>query len=131
MVGIICATFHRLSPKLLSTWLYIEIAKSILTFVPNIRSIFLNCLHSRNCKKSTDFLPILFANVRPGKAARYYNVVAPMHIVLSLRIYHQMATALVLPPVDKHALACKMVNLSATPTVTNVLYKIDSESIIK
>ncbi len=49
-----------------------------------------------------------------------------MHIVLNVCIYTQMATTLVLPPVDKHALACKMVNSSAIPAVT-----IYSESIIE
>ncbi len=54
-----------------------------------------------------------------------------MYIVLHSPIYNQMATALVLPPVNNHTLTCKMVNLSATPAVTSVLYKIGSESIIE
>ncbi len=50
-----------------------------------------------------------------------------MYVVLNSHMYNRMVTALVLPPVDKHVLACKMVNSSATPAVTNMLYKIDSE----
>ncbi len=54
-----------------------------------------------------------------------------MHMVPNSHIYNQMATEHVLPPVDKHALTCKMVNSSATPAVTSVLYKINSEAIIE